>query len=351
MSKFVNESAVRHGGDLSRAISVYGGEAKDWLDLSTGISPWSYPPPTFSIDTWRNLPPPLDALLESAARYYQCQTSDIIATPGSQLAIRLIPQQFDTPQRVALPTIGYQEHALSWQSAGHTLYRYDDLHALENLVRDKQVDHCVLITPNNPTCEFIEQEKIIALSTQLSGLMIIDLAFADITNLNTLSVNQYDNIVQLRSLGKFFGLAGARIGFAISKHSIIKKLRYLLEPWSLAAPSIELATLALNDSEWQGQQRTRVSQSADHQRKIMIGVANELDGAKLVDQHLFFTLFAKHNDIVKLHRDLAKQQVWSRLGDSYISELGRAENWLRLSLAGDHLSRLASALKVNQHKA
>lgn len=337
---------IRHGGDLSRAISIYGGDANDWLDLSTGISPWSYPICQFSPDTWRDLPPPIYELLETAASYYQCDTKDIIATPGSQLAIRLIPQFYKSPMRVALPVIGYQEHAHSWRQAGHRIHGYRNIAELEDLVLTQQIEHCVVINPNNPTAEFVSNDQLQTLSRKLSGLMIVDEAFSDLANA-VLDYEEHGNIVRLKSLGKFFGLAGARIGFVISKHPILKQLNHLLEPWSLSAPSIELACQALDDSQWQHEQRARINHHAKLQRNLMSLVSACLEHARLVDQGLFFSVFAKHECIEELHNALAQKRVWSRLGDKYTSVHGGSENWLRLSLAGNRLADLANALDIN----
>jgi len=338
---------IRHGGDLARAISLYGGKTDDWLDLSTGISPWSYPIPEFSTDTWRDLPPPSRNLLASAAKYYQCDQNSIIATPGSQLAIRLIPQFFKTPERVAVPFIGYKEHAHSWREAGHQLHEYQNIAELEQLARSNKIEHCVVINPNNPTAEFVSDEALQAISKQLTGLMIIDEAFADLANEPPLADQENDKIVRLKSLGKFFGLAGARIGFVISRHPILKKLNHLLEPWSLSAPSISLACLALSDSQWQHQQRVRIEHHAKLQRDLMERVSKRLEHAIVVDQSLFFSVFAKHEGIEELHNALAEQRIWSRLGDKNTNVHGITENWLRLSLAGDRIADLANALDIN----
>jgi len=292
-----DENSCRHGGDLDRAIKTYGGKTEDWLDLSTGISPWSYPADEPTQATWRNLPPKTSDLISAASEYYQFPNENIVATPGSQIAIRLIPQLLSEPQRVAVPSIGYQEHTSSWRAAGHTIVEYTNAQDLEHLIDTQSVESCVLINPNNPTGEYFEHDFICHLEQKLSGILLLDEAFADcafdkqIHQTNMGHFSSSEKVIMLKSIGKFFGLAGARVGFVIGTAPLIEKL--------------------------------------------------------------FFTLFAEETCLIELHEHLAKQQIWSRLGDSYKDKPQKSnqiivKNWLRLSLAGEQLPRLTGALKMHQ---
>jgi cobalamin biosynthetic protein CobC len=336
---------LRHGGDIGHAITRFGGSADLWLDLSTGISPWSYPTPEFESSTWRNLPPTQDQLLIAAAKYYDCDASQIVATPGSQLAIRLIPRLIAGCQSVAVPLIGYQEHASSWEIAGHHVVTYKDGEELFNLVNNRRVMNAVVINPNNPSGEHFSEQFLSSLSSNLGGILLIDEAFSDLKKLveNTPRLVSFNTIV-LKSIGKFFGLAGARIGFVIGADPVVNELGQLLAPWSLAAPSIELATMALADSQWQTEQALRVKNYAKRQNAILLDLQQTLGNSTLVDGGLFFTLFAPDQELAMLHLHLAKHKIWTRLGDPYQDQNDCSLNWLRFSLAGENLGRLSEAL-------
>jgi cobalamin biosynthetic protein CobC len=353
----ITKQALRHGGDLENAIKNYGGKSHQWLDLSTGISPWNYPIPEFEPSTWRTLPAPDKQLLTAASAYYQCQASEIALTPGSQLAIRLIPQLLKTTQTVAVPLVGYQEHASSWKLAGHRVLRYQSLAELEKMIANNQVSNAVVINPNNPTSEQIPTVSLRLLSTSLSGLLIVDQAFADLR----LNHSDHDalpllhrnaNVVALKSIGKFFGLAGARIGFAIGRHPIVAELQTLLSPWSVAGPSMQLATMALNDTQWQRSQIKRIKHHAERQRLALSTIKQGMPNCVLHDQSLFFSIFDENDLIVNLHHHLAEQKIWARLGDKFKDQHNQQRNWLRLSLAGDQLERLSTSLtsfSITQH--
>ncbi|MGK0373913.1 MAG: cobalamin biosynthetic protein CobC [Arenicella sp.] len=346
----IEAQQVRHGGDIENAIQNYGGEPQEWLDLSTGISPWNYPIPQFEPSTWRNLPSPDGELLAAASAYYQCQSSEIAVTPGSQLAIRLIPQLLKGKQTVAVPLIGYQEHANSWELAGHKVFRYQTVAELDKMMADGLVNNSIVINPNNPTAEQISTDRLAQVSSRLSGLLIVDQAFSDLyrndKDHDSLGLlNRNSNVVILKSIGKFFGLAGARIGFAIGKHPIVNQLQMLFSPWSIAGPSLQLATMALRDTEWQRTQIKRINQHAERQRLALSVIKQSMPSSQINDQGLFFSIFDNNDRIVRLHQHLAKDNIWARLGDPFQDQFNEQLNWLRLSLAGDQLDRLSATLQ------
>ncbi len=354
--------SLRHGGDLRSAIDVYGGDQTQWLDLSTGISPWVYPAPHINSLTWRNLPSDQTELLNVASKYYQCSTNQIIATPGSQIAIRLIPLLYEAKQSIAIPEIGYQEHANSWHIAGHTVYRYRDQAALMRLIDEQTIENVVVINPNNPTGDYYDQAFLSEVADQISGTLFIDEAFSDLnmarsvtqseaqpfTRSSAQNHNPANNRIVLKSIGKFFGLAGARIGFVIGELPVVGRLGQLLSPWGIAAPSMALATMALGDTKWQDEQHQRISKHAQTQNKLMTELADRIPDSRLVNQTLFFSLFAPCSSIEGLHKNLANQHIWTRLGDRFNSNAGQECNWLRLSLAGNEFHTLLSALKSTE---
>jgi cobalamin biosynthetic protein CobC len=350
----VRKQQIRHGGDLENAILHYRGEAHEWLDLSTGISPWSYPIPQFDESTWRTLPYADSELIAAASAYYKCAASEIAITPGSQLAIRLLPLLLKEKRAVAIPLIGYQEHANSWKLAGHEVIRYRNIDQLNRLLVNNVVSNAVVINPNNPTAERLSDASLQQLSatlhsSALDGLLIVDQAFSDLDAGNNAGdaltpLHRNNNVVILKSIGKFFGLAGARLGFAIGVNPIVNELQTLLSPWSVAGPSMHIATLALSDTEWQGKQVVRINQHARQQRLALSVIKQSMPNCQIDDQSLFFSIFDTNDLMLKLHKHLAQKKIWARLGDPFVNQHLEQLNWLRLSLAGDHLERLSAAL-------
>ncbi|MCH2191360.1 MAG: pyridoxal phosphate-dependent class II aminotransferase [Gammaproteobacteria bacterium] len=336
---------VRHGGNLQEAIKQYGGEIHEWLDLSTGISPWPYPIPNIPSDIWRDLPNLSPDLLSAASQYYRCSIDQITVTPGSQLAIRLLPTLVHGKQSVAIPEMGYKEHLHAWKVAGHKLVFYESINELIRLCENQLVTNVVIINPNNPSGEAMSPAVLERLSPTIPGVMIVDEAFMDLNEeYSLLNRALSGNIVVLRSVGKFFGLAGARVGFAIGKHPLNRQLRELFNPWSITGPSQYVVKQALENKQWQHNQRERVkTQSKMFEASLKIFVsAHTHKSFEIVATGLFNTIRGDALAIANMHNLLAQHKVWTRIGDATDER-----NWLRISLPDNHVfERVVGVLEL-----
>lgn len=334
-----NLQPIQHGGNIEDAIKHYGIPREQWIDLSTGISPWSYPFKPLPEKVWQELPPPQHNLLANAATYYGVMQNHIVATPGSQIAIRLLPQLFK-PSTVAVPALGYKEHALSWQMAHHQTAVYSNASELLDLVKNKQVEHAVVINPNNPSCEKFSLQILQEIAENLGGVCVIDEAFIDCFDPNStqissatniLNLDSSSNVIILRSIGKFFGLAGIRLGFSLGKHPCLHSLDELLQPWSISHASQDIGIQALQDTQWQQQQRINIKQQQRAFQSTLTTLLDEcLQEYSTSKSSLFNTVFATKSELKELHHQLAKQGIWTRLGNK-----NDPINWLRFGLPKD----------------
>jgi len=245
---------LEHGGNLAAASQQYNIPLNDWLDLSTGINPNGWPVPEHLPNTiWSHLPIEYDGLLTAAQAYYQCD--DLLAVPGSQAAIQALPRMRQQC-RVGLLTPAYAEHAHAWRQAGHNVIELDSS-AIDDAL--PELDVLVIINPNNPTAELFSPSQLLAWHQQLAqrgGWLIVDEAFMDATpEYSLLNKNPVEGLIILRSIGKFFGLAGLRVGFVFALPKLLNALTELLGPWPIAQASRYITTLALSDTDWQQQQR------------------------------------------------------------------------------------------------
>ena len=252
---------LEHGGRLQRAAREFGIPAGDWLDLSTGISPFGWPLPPIPERAWRRLPEEDDGLIDAARAY--CNAPHVLPVAGSQAAIQALPRLRST-SRVGIIAPGYAEHAHAWTSAGHAV----ETLAVDALITQAaRFDVVVLIHPNNPTGETFTPDTLLNLHAGLaarSGALVLDEAFIDATPTQSLCrFTDRAGLVVLRSVGKFFGLAGARAGFVCAAPDLLDELNEALGPWTLAGPTRHLLCEALGDRRWQAQARGwLVAQSA-----------------------------------------------------------------------------------------
>lgn len=308
-------SPPQHGGDLARASQVFGVPLEQWIDLSTGISPWSWPVPRLPDHVWRRLPPRSDGLVAAAQSFYQ-STAELLAVPGSQWAIaQLCPALLELRaiapgQRVAVPARGYQEHRFAWARAGINCVEYQCIAELAALVNTASTDHAVVITPNNPTAEVCEAGQLQTIAAQLAerkGWTVVDQAFADLAGDPILELGPCG--VTLRSLGKFFGLAGLRVGFVAAPKSLREHLQTQLGPWSLAHPARFIAQQALLDRDWHRLQRERVAAKS----QVWSQWLERRLGTPVLNAGLFFTVEKASQDCHQIYRCLGSRGVLLRI--------------------------------------
>lgn len=241
---------LEHGGRLRAAAAHWNIPLADWLDLSTGIAPWAYPLPAPPAEVWQRLPEEgsdgdgLDAVAQA------CYGSGRVQLlPGSQAGIQWLPRLVP-PGRVAIPAPLYNEHPAAWRAAGHTPVGWEEA-----------ADYAVLCNPNNPTGKSHGRDALLARARGLR-LLVVDEAFIDAEPADSLAAVAgapgFENIVVLRSLGKFYGLAGARVGCAIGAPALLDRLAAAIGPWAIAHPARWAARLALADADWQAAQRARL---------------------------------------------------------------------------------------------
>jgi len=253
---------LTHGGGIIEVAKATGIPPKQWIDLSTGINPNGWPVPTLPESTWQRLPESNDGLEEAIQQYYsfdaKSKLANFVITAGSQSAIQLLPTLF--PKSIIwVPIEGYSEHPYWWDFYQHDvcLYNPDDL---ENLLsREKgnplPFDILLVINPNNPTTQTYKKpflEKLLNRIKAEGKQLIIDEAFLDTQPEHSLlSHSNNKHLIILRSLGKFFGLAGIRCGVLFSHPALLTRAQQHLGPWQVATPSRWVATQAFNDTKWQ----------------------------------------------------------------------------------------------------
>ncbi|RLA55038.1 MAG: threonine-phosphate decarboxylase [Gammaproteobacteria bacterium] len=257
---------LKHGGNVSAAAERFGIPVERWIDLSTGISPWNWPVPPVPEAVWRTLPDPGDGLELIAATFFGCAPEAVLAVPGSQYALQYMPANIPRG-KVAMPQRGYAEHRAAWMQAGHRIIDYRDGASLQKLVDAAVVDHALVINPNNPTGELLGQQQLQDLHQQLhgkGGYLVVDEAFADTNPDHSLSpLCPVPGLIVYRSVGKFFGLAGLRLGFMLAPASLCHALESTMPPWQVSHPARWIGMGALADSQWQLEQRHRLDTAAE----------------------------------------------------------------------------------------
>lgn len=247
---------LEHGGRLRAAAQRYGIPLEDWLDLSTGVAPYGWDLPPVPAQAWARLPETNDGL-EAAARDYYGAAS-LLPVAGSQAAIQALPRlRAHSDVGILAPT--YAEHAAAWRREGHRITKLSEGSVHRAL---PQLDVLLVVNPNNPTGRLIEPARLLDWHDELAergGWLLVDEAFIDCAPQHSLAAySDMPGLIVLRSFGKFFGLAGLRLGFVLAAQTLLDELETLLGPWAVSGPARSVARSLLVDGEGQRRQRERL---------------------------------------------------------------------------------------------
>jgi len=320
---------LEHGGNLRDATLRFG--RSDWLDLSTGVNPQWYPAPALADHAWHRLPEHDPALEQAAQAFYGAP--QMLAVAGTQAAIQALPR-LRSPARVAVAAPSYAEHAHHWAQHGHST-RQVPYAELETTIDSSDV--VVICNPNNPTGATVPRALLLAWAERLAtrgGWLVVDEAFADTDSANSVAAHSgQSGLIVLRSIGKFFGLAGIRLGFVAAHPALLQALGDMLGPWSVSGPAQQIARAALHDTAWQDSTRERLLAQGARLRQLLSAHGIQSSGPALFQ-------WWSEDKPEQFWQHMAERGIWVRL-------FRHAARGIRLGLPPDETGwqRLKTALQ------
>jgi cobalamin biosynthetic protein CobC len=318
-----------HGGNLDVAQARFGGRLEEWIDLSTGINRRPYPVPALGPRHWNALPSRADVdSLHEAARQAYGTSASVLAVAGAQAAIQLLPH-LAPPGRARILAPTYNEFAPVLTGVGWQVENVSEIEALAG------ADLAVVVNPNNPDGRRHDPARLRALLSRVKRL-VVDESFADVVPQISLAAEAgRTGLLLLRSFGKFYGLAGLRLGFVLGSAEDIAALAAMAGPWPVSGAAIEIGRKALLDRAWADATRARLESDAGR----LDGLAMRVDW-RLVGGTPLFRLYDV-GDASAAQERLARARIWSRIFKD-------KANWLRLGLPGDETewTRLAEVMSA-----
>ncbi|WP_136636520.1 threonine-phosphate decarboxylase [Pseudooceanicola onchidii] len=280
-----------HGGRLDAAVALYGGDRAGWIDLSTGINPVPYPLGDIPPGAWTDLPDQAaaQAFVTAARRFWRCpEGAALIAVPGLSSVIAQIPY-LSRPGSVRITQPTYNEHAASFEAAGW------------QVVTDDAAKARVVVHPNNPDGRWFTETEADA------PLCVIDESFCDIApDRSLVHLATRPGTLVLKSFGKFWGLAGLRLGAVMGDPELVAKLAARLGPWPVSGPALDIGRRALTDLFWPEDTTARLTADA-----LRLDTAMQSVGATLTGGTPLFRLY-DHPEAEDLHHHLAAEHIWTR---------------------------------------
>ncbi|MBT3070418.1 threonine-phosphate decarboxylase CobD [Rhodomicrobium sp. Az07] len=351
---------IAHGGAIDEARRRWPNAPKPWIDLSTGINPVAYPVPEIGAEAWTRLPlaaEERELLRAAAARYGATGADCVVAAPGTQaliqilprlmasLSARPIPNRGDTAEHdegarpwVAVLSPTYAEHAAAWRREGH------DVREVASLAETHGAGAVVVVNPNNPTGRLMAPEALSEWAASLArrgGLLVVDEAFADVSEPGASLVPVLPpSTIVLRSFGKMYGLAGVRLGFAMAEPALAARLRGMLGPWAVSGPALAIGTAALNDGAWLEAARLRLAADAARLDALLADSGCAIVGGTTLYRLVACAKAPALADSLGAHGILVRRFEYE-------------PSWLRFGIPGsaDAWKRLERALGVGRHAA
>ena len=315
-----------HGGNIDHAATRFG--RLDWIDLSTGINRNPFPPAPLSHHALTALPTSADEahLRQIAATLYCCHADEVLPLAGASAGIQLLPHEI-AGQRAAVLSPTYNEHAACLRASGWQVAEVPTVKALAG------ADLAVIVNPNNPDGREWPPAQIAAIAATV-GHLIVDESFTDPRPDLSVIPTRPANVTVLRSFGKFWGLAGLRLGFAIGAPDLLAGMARRAGPWSVSGPALEIGAAALQDRAWALDTVVMLSETSLYLDRIITAHGWALEGGT----HLF--RLYRVPDATAARDQLARAGIWSRIFPA-------RPDWIRLGIPADlaEFQRLQAALE------
>ena len=239
---------IVHGGGITAAAAAHGGRPEDWLDLSTGINPCPPAVPAIDPRAWHRLPDRhlVEQAQAAAARYYGSGETMPLPVPGTQSVIQLLPRLIAPGSRVAILSPTYGEYARAFTLSGCAV---DAVCGLDGIGAAHAL--AVVVNPNNPDGRVHSRAALLDLAARMAtqgGILVVDEAFGDGEATGSLAcqAGETEGLIVFRSFGKFFGMAGVRLGFVIARPAVLARFEGWLGPWAVSGPALAVAAELLS---------------------------------------------------------------------------------------------------------
>jgi cobalamin biosynthesis protein CobC len=341
MSDHAADGSVPHGGDLGAARRLFPDAPQPFLDLSTGINPDPYPMPPLDAESFARLPnvsSSLSLAAAAAAAYGAPTPESVVAAPGTQVLLALAARMAPTG-RAAILSPTYGEFARVAALAGHSVSEVKKIGELAG------AELSILANPNNPDGRLRDKEALLALAAKLrrrGGILVVDEAFMDVGPAEASLAGEVASggIVVLRSFGKFFGLAGVRLSFALTAPPLAAKLSAALGPWPVSGPALAAGLTALADTAWQARTRASLGARATRLRQLLLASGLDIIGG---------------TSLFQLGRSDAAPALFQHLGRAgiLVRRFPAEPTWLRFGLPADEQTwqKLQIAMAVFARRA
>ncbi len=345
-----------HGGKIFAAARELNVDISEIIDFSANINPFvtTEKLESWAKNAWRKIPhyPDVDYTSEREffSAYHNVKPEQIVLGNGAASLISLIVRAIKPKTAlITAPAFAEYSRALVQQKAAieSVAVRHDlslDLDLFFQKAVDKEI--AFLTTPNNPTGKLLDKKELIGhLQRAQDGsktIFVLDEAFVDFTdegeaNSLTSELDDLSNLIVLRSLTKFYGIAGLRLGYMLTSNSeILNTVKSLQTIWNVNIMATEIAMAAMKDKEFYQRSRASIIELKQNFRTELLNIGIESYSSQA-------NYFLIQTNSQKMYSELYKMGILIRNCDNFD---GLDGNYYRLAVKSkEQNQRLLSALK------
>ena len=296
------------------------------LKLNQNENPWDAPARIkdevlrrFAARKWSQYPDFVPAQLnECLARFAGWRPDGIIVGNGSNELIQALLMVTMEPGKTLLlsePTFTlYRQVATVLGGKVETLFLTSDLkydgEALQRFIEEKQPDVTIICSPNNPTGCVIDDAALRALLKTARGLVVVDEAYHEFADRSVVPLlNEYENLIVLRTFSKAMAAAALRIGYLLSSPELVREIGKAVLPYNVNVFSQIVAEVAVENYE--SELRPLVKQIVS-ERERLFAALSEIDGLAPVASSANFILVKSATDPKRIFKELLARDILIR---------------------------------------
>ncbi|TET05265.1 MAG: histidinol-phosphate aminotransferase family protein [Candidatus Atribacteria bacterium] len=257
-------------------------------------------------------------LRQVLAEYMGVKIENVLPTNGSDEVIEIISRAYKGEVLIPIPTFSQYEASADRGGLSKILVNclYDGVYSINYSVQQlKEASLVWICNPNNPTGTRIPREKIIDTLQRAEGMVVVDECNYEYLGETVVDlIGKYENLIISRSFSKNFGLAGLRLGFAISNPQNIKKLAIFCQYFRVNRMAEKAAEKVLKYLDYYQEAWEKIKKVRDK----FVRQINEL-GFSAYDSQANFVL-------VEFKNKEETERVWKYLKEKGIYTLAGWEN-------------------------
>jgi threonine-phosphate decarboxylase len=279
-----------HGGNIWQASRLRGASPEDLLDFSASINPLGFSPSARKAlaAAIKSIPPYPDpsstVLKEAIAGVHAVGIDEVVPANGSNEIISVLPRLLKSgPVLIVEPAFSEYRKALELSGirVKSHLLREEDGFGLNARRLKKAIEGCTALyiaNPSNPSGVLTGKEELLDIIYYAKGrgvLVVIDEAFADFTGVSVIpEAVKAGNVIVLRSMTKFYAMAGLRLGYAIGGRRLIARLSSFIPAWSVNTLASSAGVAALKDRAF----RKRTLEWFETEREFLFSGLASIEG-------------------------------------------------------------------------